>query len=359
MAELPIGKRAKKSVRSLEERLNAGESVIVAEGYLLSLSRRGYVSHGSFIPDVVLEHPEMVRLLHYEFAHCGSDVMEAFQYYTLRSHLRKIGREDDLEKCNRLALKMAKEVADEKGLLFAGGLCNSSIYVPGDEKSHKEVRAIFEEQVKWCVEEGVDYMIGETFRYFGEAMIALDVIKAHGKPAVITFCFHRKDDNGQFTLLDEVNIGDACKQIADAGALVVGLNCARGPGMMIEVIEEIRKKCPNVHLAALPVAYRTTEEEPTFYNITDKGLNQPAYPDGLDPLLVSISEIKDFTKKAYDLGVRYFGICCGNSGHYTRTMAETLGRSPPASKYATDVTSSSSVGQEMKGRTKMQDGRIL
>ncbi|XP_065920133.1 betaine--homocysteine S-methyltransferase 1-like isoform X4 [Dysidea avara] len=332
MAESPTGKRAKKSVRSLEERLNAGESVIVAEGYLLALSRRGYISHGTFIPDVVLEHPEMVRLLHYEFAHCGSDVMEAFQYFTLRSHLRKIGREDDLEKCNRLALKMAKEVADEKGLLFAGGLCNSSIYVPGDEKSHKEVRAIFEEQVKWCVEEGVDYMIGETFR---------------------------KDDNGQFTLLDEVNIGDACKQIADAGALVVGLNCARGPGMMIEVIEEISKKCPNVHLAALPVAYRTTEEEPTFYNITDKGLNQPAYPDGLDPLLVSISEIKDFTKKAYDLGVRYFGICCGNSGHYTRTMAETLGRSPPASKYATDVTSSSSVGQEMKGRTKMQDGRIL
>ena len=66
-------------VRSLEERLNAGESVIVAEGYLLALSRRGYISHGTFIPDVVLEHPEMVRLLHYEFAHCGSDVMEAFQ----------------------------------------------------------------------------------------------------------------------------------------------------------------------------------------------------------------------------------------------------------------------------------------
>ena len=53
--------------------------MIIAEGYLLALSRRGYISHGTFIPDVVLEHPEMVKLLHYEFAHCGSDVMEAFQ----------------------------------------------------------------------------------------------------------------------------------------------------------------------------------------------------------------------------------------------------------------------------------------
>lgn len=67
------------AARSLEERLASGESVICAEGYLLALARRGYISHGSFIPDVVLEDPEMVKLLHYEFAHCGSDVMEAFQ----------------------------------------------------------------------------------------------------------------------------------------------------------------------------------------------------------------------------------------------------------------------------------------
>ena len=67
------------AARSLEERLASGESVICAEGYLLALARRGYISHGAFIPDVVLEDPDMVKRLHYEFAHCGSDVMEAFQ----------------------------------------------------------------------------------------------------------------------------------------------------------------------------------------------------------------------------------------------------------------------------------------
>ena len=58
--------------------------MICAEGYLLALARRGYISHGAFIPDVVLEAPEMVKLLHYEFAHCGSDVMQAFQVYHVR-----------------------------------------------------------------------------------------------------------------------------------------------------------------------------------------------------------------------------------------------------------------------------------
>ena len=86
---------------------------------------------------------------------------------------------------------------------------------------------------------------------------------------------------------------------------------------MIEILEEIRKKCPDVHLAAPPVAYCTTRKELTFYNITDKGLGQQAYPDGLDLLFVSISDIKEFTKKAYDLGVWYFGIFCGGSCCYT------------------------------------------
>lgn len=76
----------------MEERLASGESVICAEGYLLALARRGYISHGAFIPDVVLEDPEMVKLLHYEFTHSGSDVMEAFQV-TLQNNYLRISRE--------------------------------------------------------------------------------------------------------------------------------------------------------------------------------------------------------------------------------------------------------------------------
>ena len=61
--------------------------------------------------------------------------------------MRQIGREDDLEKINRIALKMAREVADETGTLMAGGLCNTNIYVTGDKEEKEKIRAIFEEQV--------------------------------------------------------------------------------------------------------------------------------------------------------------------------------------------------------------------
>lgn len=62
----------------LLDRLAIGGNVIVAEGYLLEFERRGYLKSGAFVPEVVLEHPDLVRQLHEEFVHAGSDVVLAF-----------------------------------------------------------------------------------------------------------------------------------------------------------------------------------------------------------------------------------------------------------------------------------------
>src|SRR5881392_3613028 len=160
----------------LLERLEQGP-VICAEGYLFECERRGYLQAGAFVPEVVLEHPEVVRQLHRDFVHAGSDVVEALTYYAHREKLRVIGREKDLEPINRRALEIAKSVATETGALFAGDICNTNVYDPADGASHQAVRAMFEEQVGWAVDAGVDFVIGETFSYAQEALIALDVIK--------------------------------------------------------------------------------------------------------------------------------------------------------------------------------------
>ena len=60
------------------ERIRDGETVIMAEGYLFELERRGYLQAGAFIPEVVLEHPRVVKSVYEEFVHCGSDVVLAF-----------------------------------------------------------------------------------------------------------------------------------------------------------------------------------------------------------------------------------------------------------------------------------------
>ncbi|MDQ3781030.1 MAG: homocysteine S-methyltransferase family protein, partial [Chloroflexota bacterium] len=60
----------------LLERLAEGP-VICAEGYLFEIERRGFLQAGAFVPEVVLEQPEMVAALHREFVHAGSDIVEA------------------------------------------------------------------------------------------------------------------------------------------------------------------------------------------------------------------------------------------------------------------------------------------
>ena len=42
------------------------------------LEGRGYLQFGRYGPEVVLDHPTILRSLHEEFAHAGSDVIEAF-----------------------------------------------------------------------------------------------------------------------------------------------------------------------------------------------------------------------------------------------------------------------------------------
>jgi S-methylmethionine-dependent homocysteine/selenocysteine methylase len=62
----------------LAERLKDGENIIIAEGYMWEFERRGYLKSGGFVPEVVLENPEMVKAMHREYVHAGSDVVEAF-----------------------------------------------------------------------------------------------------------------------------------------------------------------------------------------------------------------------------------------------------------------------------------------
>ena len=247
--------------------------------------------------------------------------------------MRQVGREDDLEKINRDALKIAREVAEEKGLLFAGGTSNTNIYKKGETEDR--VRAMFDEQVRWSKEEGADYVIAETIPSLGEAKIALDVINNYSLPAVITLTVMDGALDGTLQTIDGVPLGKACRELLDDGATVVGVNCTRGPEMTLELVEDIVKDCPPERVCALPIAYRTTKEEPTFFSLTDRvcPANNPVYPRGMEPFCVSPVEIKEFTERCLDLGLKYLGICCGNSGELTRTMAEAMGRKPPASKY--------------------------
>ena len=153
--------------KDLITRLNEGP-VLCAEGYLFAMERRGYLQAGAFVPEVVLERPEVVTQLHREFIRAGSDVVQAFTYYGHREKLRIIGKENLLEPLQKNALKIAKDARDEfkdLNLLVAGNVANTNVYDPNDKKSNIECQKMFEEQVGWAKDAGVDFIIAEIPRF--------------------------------------------------------------------------------------------------------------------------------------------------------------------------------------------------
>jgi|TARA_Y100000996_G_scaffold394545_1_gene358983 betaine-homocysteine S-methyltransferase len=324
--------------KDLITRLNEGP-VLFAEGYLFAMERRGYLSAGAFVPEVVLEHPEVVSQLHREFIRAGSEIVQAFTYYGHREKLRLIGKEELLEPLQKNALQIAKDARDEfkdLDLLVCGDVANTNIYDPNNKKSHLECQKMYEEQVAWAKEAGVDFIVAETINWTEEMKIALKAIKDEGLIAVTNFSIKKGDKTREGH-----TPGDACKMMEDLGADVVGLNCYRGPKMTMKLLPEIREKV-SCHVAALPVPYRTTEEQPGFLNQTDHGCDcipgGNAFPVALDNLYCNRFEMAEFAKDCQKQNINLIGICCGAEPHHVREMSVALGRKPISYKYYPDMS---------------------
>ena len=92
----------------------------------------------------------------------------------------------------------------------------------------------------------------------------------------------------------------------------------RDPERMLPIVREMRDAVDGF-LAAQPAAFRTSWETPWF-------TGTPAFPDRMDPLLVTRYEMADFARQAQALGVQFIGACCGAIGSHIREMARALGK---------------------------------
>lgn len=309
----------------LQKRLEKGP-LLIAEGYVFELEKRGYIKAGPFVPEVVLDAPLAVEQLSREYMNAGSDVVLALTYYANRNKLADVGRENDLEKLNRKAVQIARKVAKEGNALVAGNICNTWMYDPNDKKSEDVVRAIYREQVQWSVDEGVDFFISETNDFLGEALIGLEVIQETGLPAIVNFATVQPEKT-----IDGYTYAEACRMVKEAGADVVGLNCTRGPETLLPILSKIRKAVDGP-IAALPVPYNTDKKYPTFQSFKRDGKKLNYL--NIEEFMQTRYQIADFAIKAKDAGVDVIGLCCGAAPYHFRSLAEALGRKTVASRYS-------------------------
>ncbi len=291
------------------------EGVVLGDGgYLLELEKRGWVRGGPFTPEVVLSRPQAVRELHTEFREAGAEVLQALTFYASRDKLATVGLQDSLQDLNRAAVRIAREVAGSR-CLVAGNISLTWMYEPDSPSARDRVSQTFDEQLAVQVEEGIDFVIGETFSWLGEALIAAERAKKTNLPVMITVCFEQ-----EAVTPDGKTPTECAKALVDAGADIVGVNCLRGPELTLPIVEQMRRAVSG-YVACQPVGYRTPPESPDFTSM-------PQFPFGLDPLQHSRQEMAEYAVKARDIGVNYIGACCGAVATHIREMARALGKAP-------------------------------
>jgi len=108
----------------------------------------------------------------------------------------------------------------------------------------------------------------------------------------------------------------------------------------------------DVPVAGLPVPYRTAEAQPMFQSLGDPACDclptEMPFPIALDPLTCNRFDVAEFAKSAHAVGARYIGLCCGAAPHHVRSIAEALGRSPPASRYPPDMSKHAFFGKDQR-----------
>lgn len=297
-------------LKRLEEGIVLGDG-----GYLLELEKRGYVQAGPFTPEVSLTNPEALAQLHREFLRAGADVLQALTFYASEDKLATVGLRGKVEELNRAAVRIACEVAAGSDVLVAGNISLTWAYDPKDTKSPDHVRALFDDQLRVQSDAGVDFVIGETFSWLGEALIAVERIKKIGMAAMVTMSFEEKP-----FCYEGYGPGECAKRLQDAGADIVGINCLRNPESTLPLVKEMRQAVSG-YVACQPAAYRTPAEKPDFTSL-------PQFPYELDPLQLSRKEMRAYAEQARDMGINYIGSCCGSVATHVREMARVLGKRP-------------------------------
>jgi len=300
--------------KDILQRLSEGP-VLGEGGYLLELEKRGWVQAGPFTPEVSIRQPEAVAELHREFLRAGAEVLTTLTFYASDDKLATVGMEGKVEEINRAAVRIANEVASGSDVLVAGNLSLTWMYDPRDPRSGDRARELFDRQLGWQVDEGVDFVIAETFSALGEAQIAVERIKAAGKVAMVTMSFEQEPKS-----YEGYGPGECARRLADAGAEIVGINCLRNPATTLPLMEEVRAAVDG-YVACQPVAYRTPEDRCDFTAL-------PEFPHALETLQLSRAEMAAYATRARELGIDFIGSCCGSVASHVRAMARALGKLP-------------------------------
>lgn len=247
--------------------------------------------------------PESVAEVHDDYVAAGVRILTTNTWDANRVKLKQKDWADSLEKINREGVRLARAAASGEHVYVAGSVGPLGALVkPYGQLSLSQVREIFEEQIRLLLEEGVDFLLLETFSNLLEAAEAVRAARGlSGDVPVLAQMTFFGDGRTAFG----ENVAEALKTLVLAGADGAGINCTLGPQETLDVFKNVASAVP-VPLSAMPNAgYPTVIRGRNVYN---------ASPD----------YFREYAGEFAQLGAAVIGGCCGTTPEHIRAMAAAL-----------------------------------
>ncbi len=251
-----------------------------------------------------LTRPQLVSEIYRAYIQAGADLIEANTFGANRLKLAEYGLEDQLNAINRAGVDLARAAVAESGreVYVAASIGPLGVGVqPYGRLKQEDARAIFTEQIAALA--GVDVILFETFTDLNEMRIALETARAVApdRPVICEMTFGQDERTVSGHLP-----GTVARQLRDAGADVVGVNCSAGPAQISRVLQLMRQAAPDAILAVMPNA---------------------GFPQTLGGRTMYPATVEYFAEYALTfeaIGATIIGGCCGTTPDHIAAMRLAL-----------------------------------
>jgi len=254
-----------------------------------------------------IDHPDRVGAIHRGYLDAGADLILTNTFGGNRFRLALHGLEGRVQELNRAGARIAREAADAIGQdkLVAGDIGPSGgILEPLGDLAFEAAVAGFAEQARALIGGEVDVVWIETMSDLEEVRAAMEGVRRVSPtiPLLTTMTF----DTRGHTMM-----GVSPEQAVDAlhgwGAAAVGGNCGNGPEEILDVVEKMRRRAPQVRLLAKANA------------------GVPAWKNGRAVYGAGPEEMGAYAAAVAERGAWLIGACCGSTPAHLQAMAQSLG----------------------------------
>ncbi|GAB4569000.1 MAG: bifunctional homocysteine S-methyltransferase/methylenetetrahydrofolate reductase [Anaerolineae bacterium] len=291
---------------TFRERLAQGTPILTDGAMGTTLHQHGIPIDACF-DELNLTRPDLVQEVHARFLKAGAELLETNTFGANRYKLARYGLETRVAEINRAGVMVARQAIAASGreeVYIAGSVGPLGVRLqPYGRITHEDARAAFREQIGALAEAGVDAILLETFTDRMEILEALAAAReVNPDLPVITNMTFAEDDR---TLLGDLPVRVA-RDLHEAGADVIGVNCGGGPSQIARILQMMRSAVPDATCAAVPNA-----------GFPESVGGRMMYP-------ATTEYFGDYARTFKAVGATIIGGCCGTSPEHIAAMRRAL-----------------------------------